>query len=84
VQQQQKRQLAVTYLNDAGIKVKIKIDVSSFTLEDVPGGGCLKWRNEDARGAPRESQPGGNRAGRRVTTTRRGGHPQGDPRVARP
>lgn len=41
--------LNVSYVDEAGIEVKVDIDVSSFSLKNVPGGGSIEWRNQAAR-----------------------------------
>lgn len=51
--------LNVSYVDEAGIEVKVDIDVSSFSLKNVPGGGSIEWRNQAAR----DVQPAGGGGG---------------------
>lgn len=51
--------LNVRYVDEAGIEVKVDIDVSSFSLKNVPGGGTIEWRNQTAR----DVQPAGGGGG---------------------
>lgn len=51
--------LTVTYVDEAGIKIEVDIDVSGFTLENSPGGGSIKWRNQGAGSTPTTTAPGG-------------------------
>lgn len=51
--------LTVAYVDEAGIKVEVDVDVSSFSLKNVPGGGTIEWRNQTAR----DVQPAGGGGG---------------------
>ena len=51
--------LNVSYVDEAGIEVKVDVDVSSFSLKNVPGGGTIEWRNQTARDVQPSAGGGG-------------------------
>lgn len=64
---QQKQHLTVTYVDEAGIEVRIDIDVSAFTLDNSAGGGSIKWRNQGAAVQPSGGSVGGGFLGKLVS-----------------
>lgn len=50
--------LTVSYLDEAGIELRVDIDVSAATFENNADGGVIKWRNTRTGNQP-ENSPGG-------------------------